>query len=288
VVDDRPQQFFYDDGFPITAAERWIKAKIEILGQYVSAVAMGLAGRVDDLVLVELFTGNGLFSLGAHKQVFPGVGLSALSQNLPITKFVFCERDPEQYRVLKIRVNRHFRGSNIILLEGKPEDLVEKIKMYIPPTKGRYRSAVIGICDPFSFDMPFDALEKLADWGFSFLIPFTFAINDRIDYRYYLKEHKDRLVKYLGSQGDFDRLQQETTSNSQFYKRMVQCYQNNMLARGMNGSVSIQRLESGLMEMPVYYIGFFSRILPTKSIQKEIEEGGHVQYDLFSGPSPAA
>ena len=70
-------------------------------------------------------------------------------------------------------------------------------------------------------------------------------------------------------------------SNIQFYKRLVQIYQDNMLANGMNGSTSVHKLDSGLMEMPRYYIGFFSKLFSAKAIQQDMEAAHQIQYRLF-------
>ncbi len=273
--------FFQDDGFGITAAEPWIRDKVNILQQYVSAFVANLAGRVDDIVLVDLFTGNGLYSLGSKKELFPGSALTALSLELPINKFVLCEKDADQSKTLKIRTNRYFREKNIVLLEGKPEDLIEKLSMYVPRSKDDYRVAVLCICDPFSLEIPFDTLDKLGEQGFSFLIPFTFVLNDHINYHYYLDESRDKIKKFLGGYRDVERLEKDLESNVQFYKRLVQIHQSNMLANGLNGSTSVHKLDSGLMEMPWYYVGFYSKQFSTKAIQQDVEAARNVQFELF-------
>ena len=113
-------QITVDDGFAITAAEPWIKHKVTVLQQYITAFVSNLAGKVDDIILVDLFSGNGLYSLGARKEVFAGSALMALGLDLPISKFVLCEKDPDQAKILKIRVNKHFRGKNVVLLWASP------------------------------------------------------------------------------------------------------------------------------------------------------------------------
>ncbi len=275
------EPLFHDDGFAITAAEPWVKTKINIIQQYLTAFTGSLAGRVDDIVFVDLYAGNGLYSLGANRELFAGSALMALGLDLPITKFVFCEKDPEQFKILKIRTNRDFRNKNIVLLEGKPSELTDRFRMYIPQNKGDYKTAVLCVCDPFSLDISFETLGKLGDLGFSLIIPFTFALNDRINYKHYLKEDKEKVKRFLGGHTDMERLEQGLESNVHFYKRLVRIYENNMLALGLNASNSVHKLDSGLMEMPVYYIGFFSKQFSTKAIQSDVEASKNVQFELF-------
>ena len=273
---------FADDGFGITAAEPWFKYKIQIIQEYLTSFVINLAGRADEIVFVDLFSGSGLYSLGSRREIFAGTPLMALAQDLPIQRFVFCEHDAEQFKALKIRVNKYYRGKNVILMDGKPEDLIDKFKLYIPPSKGDFKVAVFCVCDPFSLDMSFELVEKLSGLGFNFLMPFTFALNKRLDYRYYLKENKEKIKKYLGGYKDMDRLEDEMENNMQFYKRLIQIYENNILASGLNASTSVHKLDSGLMELPVYYMGLFSREYSTKAIQQDVEATRNTQFELFN------
>jgi hypothetical protein len=70
-------------------------------------------------------------------------------------------------------------------------------------------------------------------------------------------------------------------NNYQFYKRLVQIYQGNMLALGYNLSISTHRADSGLMELPAYQIGFFSKHVSSKAIQQDVEATRHTQFELF-------
>lgn len=271
---------FPDDGLPTVAAESWVRQKIQTVRQYLTSFSGQLAGKVDDVIFVDLYAGNGLYSFGSRKELFPAAALMSLSLDVPISRFVFCDSDADRLGTLKIRVNKYYRSKNVILLDGKPEDIVSRFDLYVPPSKGTYRSAVLCLCDPFSLEMPFDCIRQLADKGFSFLIPFTFALNDRVNYEYYLVESRERLKKFLGTD-NLERIEKDVDTNTTFYKRMVMIYQNNLLAMGFNGSTSVHKLDSGLMELPAYYMGFYSKNVATKDIQDEVESAHHVQFDLF-------
>jgi three-Cys-motif partner protein len=274
-----PLLSFPDDGFSVTAAEPWIKRKIQIIQQYLHSFASSLAGKADEIVFIDLYAGSGIYSLGTRKELFAASSLMALSLEVPITKFIFCDPDKEQLSILKIRVNKYFRGKNVLLLDGKPEELIQKFSHYVPQSKGSFKVAVFCLCDSFSLDLHFDTVSRLSEQGFNFLIPFSFAINDRLDYRFHLKENK--LRKFLNGLGDIDRVSHNMNNNFQFYKRLVQIYQNNMLALGYNLSLSTHKADSGLMELPTYQIGFFSKQVSTKAIQQDVEATRHTQFELF-------
>lgn len=271
---------FPDDGLPSIAAEPWVKHKVNVVSQYLTSFAGQLAGKVDEVIFVDLYAGNGLYSMGARRELFPSSALTSLLLDVPISRFVFCEHDTDRLNTLKIRVNKYFRNRNVILLDGKPEDVVGRLDLYVPPSKNGYKSAVICLCDSFSLEMPFSAIQKLSEKGFSFLVPFTFALNDRVNYEFYLVESRERLKKFLGTD-KLDRLERGVDSNLTFYKRMVMIYQNNLLGMGFNGSTSVHKIDSGLMELPIYYMGFYSQNLATKDIQEAVEATHNVQFDLF-------
>jgi three-Cys-motif partner protein len=271
---------FPDDGLPSIAAESWVKHKVGIISQYLTSFTNYLAGKVDDIIFVDLYAGNGLYSMGSRKELFPSAALSALALDLPISRYVFCDKDPDLLTTLKIRTNKYFRHRNVVHLHGRPEDLVSRLDLYVPPSKGNYKSAVLCLCDSFSLEMSFDCMKQLSEKGFSFLVPFTFALNDHVNYEHYLVDSRERVKKFLGP-NSLDRLERGVDSNLAFYKRMVTIYQNNLLSLGFNGAISAHKIDSGLMELPVYYMGFYSQNVSTRDVQENVDATHHVQFDLF-------
>lgn len=271
---------FHDDGFSVIAAEPWIKGKVSIIQRYLTSFVASLAGRVDTIVFIDLFAGNGIYSLGARKELFMAPPLMSLALDLPISKYVFCEQDHQQSHLLKVRINKYFRGKNVVLLEGRPEDLVDKFKMYVPSNTQGNKVAIFCLADPFSLELDFSTLTRLADMGFNFLIPFTFVLNDRLNYKYYLKEAREKLNRYLGIVPGNDKLE-AIESNLQFYKRVVQIFENNMLALGLNTAITTHKVDSGLMELPAYSVGFFSKKFSTKAIENDVRSMRHLQFGLF-------
>lgn len=271
---------FQDDGFVTTAAEPWFKVKVQLIQQYFESFITNVSGKVNDIVFVDLYAGSGLYSIGHQKQLFPSVALASLQYDLPVSKWIFCEQFSENAKALKVRVNKYFRGKNVVIFEAKPESLIDKFRTYIPQSKGAYKVAVFCVVDPFSMDIPFTTLDKLNDLGFSFLIPYTFSLGDRLDYNFYLNEEKERLNKYLGGFRDIEKLE-DVKSNAEFYKKLVKIQQNNMLMLGLNTTLSVHKLSSGLMETPLYHIGFYSKQLLAKTVSGDIQKQASTQFQLF-------
>lgn len=258
---------FSNDGFSITAAEPWFKVKVQVVQNYLRSFVANAAVRTNEIIVVDLFAGSGLYSLGHQREIFAGSCLASLTADLPITKWIFCEKNSAHAADLKARVDKHFRSKNVLILNDTPEDLIDELRRNVTRPKGSSKPAVFCIVDPFSLDLPFTVIDKLSSLGFSFLIPFTLSLNERQNYNYYLREHRDKLKHYLG--GHIERLD-DVQANASFYKRMVKIYQNNMLMLGLNTALSVHKLRSNFMDVPMYYVGFFSKTISPKVVQRDV------------------
>lgn len=272
---------FTEDGFAITAAEPWFKVKVQIIERYLLSFVAGLAGRADEFVFVNLCAGSGLYAIGNKKEIIPGASLIALGVDLPISKWILCVPEAENARALKVRVNRYYRGRNVVIVDGPQNQLMDKLRFFIPPSRRGHKVATFCIVDPFSLEVPFATIESLAMLGCSFLITYTFQMNTRFNHRSYTKEHRDKLVGFLGGPLTADVLKPGFTNNLPFYKRLVKTHANRMLTLGLSASLAAHKLESSLMQVPVYYTGFYSAMLPAREMHREVDAIGHVQYALF-------
>jgi len=52
---------FSDDGLSITAAEPWFKVKVQVVQSYLQAFIVNALSRADEVVLVDLFAGSGMY-----------------------------------------------------------------------------------------------------------------------------------------------------------------------------------------------------------------------------------
>lgn len=262
----------------MTAVEPWVKAKVQVIQEYFQAFLAETAGRVDEIILVDFFAGGGLYSIGHQKELVPMPALLALRQDPAFTKVILVEPNPDLSKALKIRVNKYFRGRNVVIFEDRLTDVVEKLQMYVPPSRKDYKVAVLCLVDSFSLSFSFSMFEKLAARGYSFLVPYTFPLNNRADCKFYLQEEPDKVKKFVGpNEGAVGA----ATSNTEFYKRMVRTHQNNMLTLGLSVSLTAYKLESRQMDLPAFYVGLFSKQISTKTVARDVREQAHQQFELF-------
>lgn len=270
---------FLSDGFNVTATEPWFKVKVEVVQSYLRAFVLNVSVRADEIVFIDLFAGSGLYSIGYQKEIFPGSSFAALSADLPITRWILCERDPESLRLLHRRSERYFKRKNIAILDHELQELPDKFMRMINPLKHHHSVAVFCLIDPFALDIPFALINSLSSQGFTFLIPFTLLLNERLDYQHYLKEHPEKLRKFLGTH-NFERML-GVQSNVQFYNRLIRIYQNSMLVMGLNAALSVHKLTSRLMELPAYYVGLFTKQFSARDILQDLKSVEVMEFGML-------
>jgi len=270
---------FQSDGLSITAAEPWFKVKVQLIQSYLQAFIMNASPKADEIIFVDLVSGSGLYSTGHQKLIFPGAGLSSLSIEHPFNRWLFFESDFEQATALAKRVKKYFPKKDVSVFNKPRTEWIQTLVANIHTSKASQKVAVVCLIDPFSLEVPFSIVEKLATLGYSFLIPFTFTLNEMINCRSYCAEHAELVMNFIGI-GQLDRLM-TIESNLHFYRKLVQMYQSNMLVMGLNAALSSHQLDSRLMALPAYHIGFFSRQFSAQAIQREVKVNEHLQFGLF-------
>jgi three-Cys-motif partner protein len=270
---------FQSDGLTITAAEPWFKVKVQLIHSYLQAFMMNASSKSDEIVFIDLFSGSGLYSMGHQKDVFPGSSLLSLTLEPPFRKWIFCEQDHEQASALEKRVKRFFPKQHVEILNLPADELIDVLRSNLPVSKAGYKVATLCLVDAFSLNMQWGIIDKLADAGVSFIMPFTFAINKRLGVKYYCQEYGD-ILKQLAGVFNYERLS-SMENNFHFYKKLVRIYQNNFLVKGLNSAISSHTLESRLMELPAFDIGFFSKQFSAQAIQRDVHVSEHLQFELF-------
>jgi three-Cys-motif partner protein len=278
MLTDQKISAFVKDDFTITAVEPWFKVKVQVIQEYMQAFVAETTGRVNEIILVDLFAGSGFYSIGHQRDVVPMPCLAALIQDPPFSKVILCEQDSESAKALKIRVNRYFKGRNVLLFDDKVQQVIEKLHLYIPPSKKDYKVSVLCLVDPFSFRYEFKLLEKMANLGYTLLIPYVFQLNSRSDFRHYLKEKRSEVNQFLGHSSNSVL---SSSSNTEFYKKLVRSHQNNLMALGYSVSLSAHKIESTYFELPSFTIGLFSKQVSAKGIARDVKENSHLQFELF-------
>ncbi|HMP99154.1 MAG TPA: hypothetical protein PKC24_05185 [Cyclobacteriaceae bacterium] len=273
-------QLLPEDGLQVTPAEPWFRLKQQVMLKYTAAYVKNMNYRVNELMLVDLYAGNGLHSIGSLQNRYADYDLSLLAGAFAFKKFCFCPVGSEDAKALRIRVNRWYKDNNVLILEGDRKDLIKRIKLYIPKSSGSFKVSTFCVVDAFSLKLDFVWFDLLADHNFDFMLVFTFPLNEVQNWKYYLTEEKQTISKFLGSWNGFEKLQRASTDNVSFYKKLFELHQQDMKLLGYDCLVHTHKLDSDLMRIPFYFTVCFTRSVSAKLMQKEL--GEFDQMDLFN------
>jgi three-Cys-motif partner protein len=269
---------FSADDFSITAIEPWFKVKVQVIKEYLQAFTLQTTGLADEIIFLDLQAGSGFYSLGAQKQLVPMPSLEALRVDPPFHKVILCEENPEYAKALKVRVNKYFRQRNVLLFEEDVNSLIRKLHHFVPPSKRNHKVAPLCLVDPHHFSISFSLIEQLANLGFSFIIPYTFPLNNRLNYKHYQREVAQTVQSFVGPNV---ASVMTANTNTEFYKKLVRSHQNNLLTLGMQVSLSAHKSEYTQMDVPVFYVGMYSKLVSAKEIVKDVKVSGIQQTELF-------
>lgn len=273
-------QSFPDDELVCTAAEPWFLSKTHIICQSVELFVSRLAAQTDEFIFIDLFAGNGLYTIGNKKERWPGTTLELIRSGLPFNRWILCERDTDNANVVRIRARRFFKDKHVLVFDDALAALPEKLTYYVPRSTRYHRVTALCLADSFSFEFPFEFVQLTTSLKLSFIIPFVFCLNDQHNYRFYLTEQREKLERFLGRSVKDTQLA-AVRDNRSFYKHLVRLYHQEMLLQGLGGSLSIHPLDSGLMELPSYYIGLFTAYPALRNVQREVQQKLFTQFSLF-------
>jgi three-Cys-motif partner protein len=269
-----------DDGLPTTYAESWVVKKTELLLRYIEAYFTHMGYRNNEMIFLELFSGNGIKTIGNQSGKFTALNLSLLEKGLPFYKYCFCPVNEEDARALKVRVNKWHKDKNVLILEGNREELIDRIKLYLPKSNTNFKVGSLCLIDAFTLKMNYLWIDLLAEHGFDFLMVFTFPFSEGYNWKYYLNEERATLSKFLGSWNAVEKLQRASHDNMSFYKKLFELHQQDMKLLGYDCLPLSHKFESGLMNLPFYYTASFTKSVTAKTILKEMGEAA--QTDLFN------
>jgi three-Cys-motif partner protein len=154
-----------DDSLFIPEVGQWADEKYKLVGGYCDIFTAGMKNKWENLVYVDLFAGAGYAKIKNTNKIRRSSALIALSTPAKFNKYILCEQDEKCFKALKDRVGRHFPDANVEYILGDSNRKIDDIINAIP--KHSFEERVLRFCfvDPFSMNLEFKTIEKLAQVG---------------------------------------------------------------------------------------------------------------------------
>src|SRR5437773_9406657 len=84
----------------------WGERKYRLVANYAAMFSTSMKGKWECRVYVDLFASSGRAKLEGTSQIVPGSPLLALTLDPKFDRYVFCEKDEERMKALKVRARR--------------------------------------------------------------------------------------------------------------------------------------------------------------------------------------
>ena len=92
------------DGFPVLESNNWYIDKLGIIQSYIQAYHRRFDLRNKTKMLVYIGAGPGLVATDNNVEAITGTPLEILAQPEQFQRYLFCEKNPEYAKALKVRI----------------------------------------------------------------------------------------------------------------------------------------------------------------------------------------
>jgi three-Cys-motif partner protein len=208
--------------------------------------------------------------------------LIALSVNHKFNKYIFCEEDEACSVALRARVERHFPEANVEFIKGDSNKNVEDVIKAIP--KHSKDEKVLRFCfvDPFSLNLKFNTIKKLATVGkIDFLILLALHMDGNRNLFNYISDNQNKVDEFINHTSWREPFKNGKLASKDFIKYLADKYDQNMKALDYMEPVKKQLVKIDDINVPLYYLAFYSKHERGNDFYKKVEKYLSPQQSLF-------
>ena len=250
-----------DDGLACPEVGSWAEEKHRLISLYAKLFSSGMKDKWNQRVYVDLYAGAGYNRIRGTPKIILGSPLRSLALEHPFDKYVFCEQDAENLEALKIRVKRTAGSANVAFVFGDCNRRVTEILAEIP--RGSRDDRVLSLCfaDPFDIGLKFETIRALASRYVDFLILLALYMDANRNYERYVSDDAVKIDEFLGSTTWRDRWTVAQKNAVGFPQFLATEFAASMESLGYLATPlhKMKRVRSDEKNLPLYYIGLFSR-----------------------------
>lgn len=191
------------DGLHEYECGAWTLEKLFFLAQYLAQMTQAMVGnpKFSSVNYVDLFCGSGICAVAdGTRRRYPGSALLAAGCKKPFDNLFLVDSDGRNIDDLECRLRRLGISSRLHTWRADANGVIDSIVAAIPD-----RSLTLAFVDPFSLDIHFDTIHRLAS-GRPMDLLILFA--DDMDIlrnvqAYYYPNPNSKLDHFLGRQSDW-------------------------------------------------------------------------------------
>jgi three-Cys-motif partner protein len=257
----RDRLLWQADGWDVNPSHLWAEDKYSLLFNYIDMFSTAMAGRWDKRVYIDLYSGPGCTLVSETGKWLKGSPLLALSVKKPFDKYIFCEKDAKMMKALRERVTNHFSHLNVDLIEGDCSQKVPEILNAIPKPSSKQKVLSFCFVDPFSLDLKFQTIQRLASVFVDFLVLLALDMDGRRNLRNYVKPNSNKIDEFLGISGWRERWKTFSMTDDSFQRFLASEFEKQMISLGYlkYSKGNTKRISTPDHNLPLYHLAFFSR-----------------------------
>jgi three-Cys-motif partner protein len=271
-----------DDGMFIPEVGSWADEKYKLLGGYSEIFTTGMKNLWDSLVYIDLFAGAGYAKIRNSNKIRMSSALIVLSVHNKFDKYIFCEENEKCLNALKDRVKKHFPNANVEFIQGDSNSNIEKVIQAIP--KHSKEEKVLRFCfvDPFSLNLKLKTIEKLSTVGkIDFLILLALHMDGNRNLFNYISENSIKVDEFINDSSWRKPFLEGELPIKGFIKFLADRYDENMRKIGYKEPVKKQLVKIDDINVPLYYLAFYSKHERGNDFFNKIEKYRSPQQSLF-------
>lgn len=269
-----------DDGFAIEATTSWTFRRNQLIRHYLHVFTVTMERKFDYLVYLDLYAGSGLKRL-ENGEIISGSPVIALSEPRHFSKYIFCEINKDYSDALKVRVNKYCRQENILVFNGDPNHLIERLAYYIPDSTKKNKVATLCLIDPFSMNIDFETVRILSELDVNFLVVLALPWNSKDSFHFCIDEERELLNAFLGKPWSNYESGMPVSNNEMFFRNLVKYYHQNLRELGYMAKGSFHKMEDTNYDIPFFFCGYYSNTTGTSKIHSEVLKRMSPQVKLF-------
>lgn len=270
------------DGFRASIVGNWSEEKYRYFNLYLSIFAKSMKKQWT-LVYIDLFAGCGKSIVKDTPNIVLGSPLIALSSSIKFDKYIFCEKDPDNFFALQSRVNIGFPNSPVTLINDDTNLAVDKIANCIPPFSKSRKVLIFCFVDPFKCaNLKFSTIAYLSKYLIDFLVLIPSGMDASRNSFLYEKENQDILDTFLGNNLWRNSLQTVRANGQPFEHFVIDEFNRSMINLGfkeppIDSAAPIRNNNKALL----YRLALYSRHELGQKHWQQVKKYGKQQMDLI-------
>lgn len=188
-----------DDHLVCPGVGKWAEEKHRLVSLYAKLFSTGMKDKWDERVYIELYAGSGYSRLRDTSRIIAGSPIQALSLEHPFDKYIFCEKNPEELKALRARVEKTAPLAKVAYITGDCNQRVDDILAEIPAHSPGHRVLSLCFVDPYDIGIKFQTLRTLSGRFVDFLVLLALYMDANRNIENYVKHEAVKIDDFLGS-----------------------------------------------------------------------------------------